>query len=280
MFSIRSLILCLALFVALVSALRRPHQRSSSPSSALFVALRRPRQRSSSPSSALFVAFVSALRRPRQRSSSPSSALFVALVSAVPRPIDLYHRSLHAISAREKCELGVRSTRRRCKAPSSSTKSTTSSKATPHVDEATASPSPSLPPPPPKKATPKPSPKPAPPPSQQDSSSGGGGGGTHNGGVATFFFQNGQAGACGQGHSDSDFICAIDSALYGNTGTTSPLCGKQVHITNTQNGKSVTVTVADACTCENSNSIDLSQGTFNSIAQDASQGEVPISWSF
>jgi hypothetical protein len=67
-------------------ALRRPRQRSSSPSSALFVALISALRRSSSPSSALFVAFVSALRRPRQRSSSPSSALFVAFVSALRRP--------------------------------------------------------------------------------------------------------------------------------------------------------------------------------------------------
>jgi expansin (peptidoglycan-binding protein) len=98
--------------------------------------------------------------------------------------------------------------------------------------------------------------------------------------VATFFYQNGVAGACGQVHSDSDFICAMDILRYGDAGNASPLCGKQVQITNTQNRKQVTVTVADACpTCDNDNSIDLSVAAFQQIA-DESQGEVPIAWSF
>jgi rare lipoprotein A (peptidoglycan hydrolase) len=100
------------------------------------------------------------------------------------------------------------------------------------------------------------------------------------GGVATFFTQGGNAGACGQVHQDSDFIAAMDQARYGNAGGVSPLCGKQVKITNTKNGKTVTVTVADDCpTCENPNSIDLSVAAFDSIAP-ASDGEVPIVWSF
>lgn len=66
-----------------------------------------------------------------------------------------------------------------------------------------------------------------------------------------------------------------DSQRYGNSGNASPLCGKKVHITNQQNGKSVTVTVADDCpTCLNSDSIDLSQGAFDSIADEAT-GIVP-----
>jgi len=100
------------------------------------------------------------------------------------------------------------------------------------------------------------------------------------GGFATFFFQNGVAGACGTVHSDSDLIAAIDVARYGNDGDVSPLCGQKVQITNDQNGKQVTVTIADACpTCDNSNSIDLSQGAFDQIA-DESTGIVPISWVF
>jgi len=81
-------------------------------------------------------------------------------------------------------------------------------------------------------------------------------------------------------HSDSDFICAMDQDLYGNAGNASPLCGKQVVITNTQNGKTVTVTVADDCpTCNSSGSIDLSVAAFDAIA-DPSQGIVPITWHY
>ena len=72
----------------------------------------------------------------------------------------------------------------------------------------------------------------------------------------------------------------MDQARYGDSGGVSALCGKQVKITNTDNGKTVTVTVADDCpTCENSNSIDLSTGAFDQIADEAT-GEVPITWEF
>jgi len=104
--------------------------------------------------------------------------------------------------------------------------------------------------------------------------------GIQTGGVATFFYQNGVAGACGTVHSDNDLIAAIDQARYGNSGEVSALCGQQVEITNTQNGKTVTVTIADDCpTCENANSIDLSIGAFTEIATEE-QGEVPITWKF
>ncbi|KAF8910976.1 RlpA-like double-psi beta-barrel-protein domain-containing protein-containing protein [Gymnopilus junonius] len=102
----------------------------------------------------------------------------------------------------------------------------------------------------------------------------------NTGGFATFFYQNNNFGACGQKHSDSDLIAAIDGARYGNLGAKSSLCGRKVKITNTQNKKSVTVTIEDACpTCDNNNSIDLSVGAFQHIA-DLSQGIVPIDWQF
>lgn len=110
---------------------------------------------------------------------------------------------------------------------------------------------------------------------------------------ATYFFQNGVAGACGRVHGDYDLVCAMgmhrhlsdllsgliasyaDARRYGDTGVRSPLCGRSVRITNTRNGKSVDVYVADACpTCLNSNSIDLSMGAFERIA-DLAEGEVP-----
>ncbi|KZT18818.1 barwin-like endoglucanase [Neolentinus lepideus HHB14362 ss-1] len=95
------------------------------------------------------------------------------------------------------------------------------------------------------------------------------------GGVATYFYQNDNAGACGTVHSDNDVVAAMDSGRY-NQG----LCGKKVFIRNTKNGKSVTVTIADECpTCENSNSIDLSVGAFTQIAT-KEEGEVPIQWKY
>ncbi|KAK7446395.1 hypothetical protein VKT23_004247 [Stygiomarasmius scandens] len=98
------------------------------------------------------------------------------------------------------------------------------------------------------------------------------------GGFGTFFYQNGVAGACGTVHSDSDYIVAMDTAQYGDTSKQSGLCGKQVQIFNTKNNKSVTCTIADACpTCNNGNSIDLSVGAFQQIA-DLSEGLINISW--
>ncbi|KAG6866962.1 hypothetical protein C0991_003878 [Blastosporella zonata] len=103
---------------------------------------------------------------------------------------------------------------------------------------------------------------------------------TNTGGFATFFYQNGVAGACGTVHKDNDLIAAMDKDRYGDLNVKSSLCGQQVKITNTANGKSVIVTVADACpTCKNSNSIDLSVGAFTKIATEA-QGMVPITWAF
>ena len=90
---------------------------------------------------------------------------------------------------------------------------------------------------------------------------------------ATWFYQNGVAGACGTVHAETDNIIALDTALYGNTGVQSQYCGKSLIITNKSNGKTVTATVADACpTCESADSIDLSQGAFQALA-DLSVGE-------
>ncbi|KAL4067959.1 RlpA-like double-psi beta-barrel-protein domain-containing protein-containing protein [Scleroderma yunnanense] len=96
------------------------------------------------------------------------------------------------------------------------------------------------------------------------------------GGIATYFYQNGNAGACGQVNPDTAFICALDSAVYGN----GQYCGKQVQITNQNTGQSITVTVADECpTCENANSIDLSVGAFQAL-DSLSDGTFPIVWQF
>jgi expansin (peptidoglycan-binding protein) len=114
------------------------------------------------------------------------------------------------------------------------------------------------------------------------SSGGSPSGDVKTGGFATYFHQNGNAGACGQYHSDSDYGIAIDSNGYwGNDFSSgSDLCGKVINIKNENNGKTVTATVWDVCpTCNNGNSLDLSVGAFNAIATE-SEGMVPISWSF
>ncbi|KIK62421.1 hypothetical protein GYMLUDRAFT_72655 [Collybiopsis luxurians FD-317 M1] len=93
------------------------------------------------------------------------------------------------------------------------------------------------------------------------------------GGFGTFFYQNGVAGACGTVHSDSDYVFAMDSAIYSQS-----ICGKSVTITNTANGKSVTGVVADECpTCNNANSIDMSLAAFQAIGA-LSTGLLDITW--
>lgn len=94
-------------------------------------------------------------------------------------------------------------------------------------------------------------------------------------GHGTWYSQNGNAGACGQYHSDSFKVVAIDSAIYGG----GKYCGKTIEITNTDNGKTTTALVGDECpTCDSSKSVDLSQATFQALESDLGVGEINISW--
>ncbi|KAK1927541.1 RlpA-like double-psi beta-barrel-protein domain-containing protein-containing protein [Papiliotrema laurentii] len=103
------------------------------------------------------------------------------------------------------------------------------------------------------------------------------------GGFATFFYQGGNAGACGTVHSDWDKVIAIDSNGYWSdyaSNSNSPNCGRWINIKNTNNGKTVTAMVADVCpTCVSDNSLDLSLGAFTAIADEA-DGSVPITWTW
>ncbi|GAA5846797.1 hypothetical protein JCM3766R1_006315 [Sporobolomyces carnicolor] len=97
-------------------------------------------------------------------------------------------------------------------------------------------------------------------------------------GEATYFFQGGVAGACGNVNPDSALIVALDYRLYGDLGKVSKYCGKSLTITNTANGKSVQATVADACpTCSSKYSLDLSEAAFGAIG-DYDTGILPIQW--
>ncbi|KIO28179.1 hypothetical protein M407DRAFT_184229 [Tulasnella calospora MUT 4182] len=104
-------------------------------------------------------------------------------------------------------------------------------------------------------------------------------GATHTG-HGTWYTQNGVAGACGKKHSDSDLIGAMNFHLYGNVDKVSSTCGKKVLITNTKNGKQVTITLADACpSCNGSGDIDLSLGAFKKLdALDT--GLINIKWQY
>lgn len=98
---------------------------------------------------------------------------------------------------------------------------------------------------------------------------------------ATYFMQNGNAGACGNVNSESSHVVAIPYKWWGgNSGQASDRCGQTIDITRVSTGAKVTVTVADLCpTCTTDNSLDLSQGAFGAIASE-SEGQVDITWSW
>ncbi|UZJ57521.1 hypothetical protein CBS101457_006841 [Exobasidium rhododendri] len=92
---------------------------------------------------------------------------------------------------------------------------------------------------------------------------------THSG-DATFFYQNGNAGSCGQVHSDSDYIVAMPSWLHQAVN-----CGDYIQVT--RGSSSIKAQIADDCpTCDGYH-IDLSVGAFTALATE-SEGEVPVTW--
>jgi len=116
---------------------------------------------------------------------------------------------------------------------------------------------------------------PQPSPTKASGGSSNSGGGLTTGGVATFFTQNGVEGACGKVHSDDDVVCALQTQTYAGGSN----CGKTVAITNTKTGKTVNVLVADECpTCDDPQSIDLSEGAFKALGGTVEEGEFPIAW--
>ncbi|GAA6010870.1 hypothetical protein JCM11491_004575 [Sporobolomyces phaffii] len=96
-------------------------------------------------------------------------------------------------------------------------------------------------------------------------------------GQATWYTQGGNPGACGNYASDSDYVVALSSSMYGGGGN----CGRYIKVTNTDSGASTTVKVADECpTCEGGGgSIDLSTGAFEALGS-KDQGVLPVSWNW
>lgn len=73
-------------------------------------------------------------------------------------------------------------------------------------------------------------------------------------------------GACGQTHSESDLVVALNAADFdpstpnGNPNN-NPLCGRRIRAS--YNGKSVDVTLVDRCPGCNSGDLDLSPSAFS-----------------
>ena len=97
-------------------------------------------------------------------------------------------------------------------------------------------------------------------------------------GIATYY-QAG-LGACGEYNSGSDWIVAIPSSVYGNTGARSGMCGKTITIKNLSNGKTAQATIQDACpSCPDSTSLDMSASLFSYLNNgNMDAGVFPISW--
>ncbi|VDB89352.1 unnamed protein product [Peniophora sp. CBMAI 1063] len=98
---------------------------------------------------------------------------------------------------------------------------------------------------------------------------------TITGGFATYYNQFGGFGACGQQNPDSALIVALQTQRYASS-----LCGQSVTVTNLNNGRVVTASIADQCPgCANANSLDLSIGAWEAIGESTADGsEVPINW--
>lgn len=99
-------------------------------------------------------------------------------------------------------------------------------------------------------------------------------------GEATFFYQNGNPGACGQYHSDSTPLVALPAWAWNYNGGSSPsqYCGQSIQVT--RGDRSVVALVTDLCpSCVGADSIDLSSAAFNQIASE-SEGMVSVSWKF
>ncbi|PWN23236.1 hypothetical protein BCV69DRAFT_275983 [Microstroma glucosiphilum] len=89
-------------------------------------------------------------------------------------------------------------------------------------------------------------------------------------GVATYFYQNGNPGSCGNYNSDDAWIVAVSQEHHDSSN-----CGKTITIE--YNGVQKVATIADTCPGCGFYDLDLSSGLFGSFA-DHSLGELNIKW--
>ncbi|GAA5828136.1 hypothetical protein JCM11251_002607 [Rhodosporidiobolus azoricus] len=93
-------------------------------------------------------------------------------------------------------------------------------------------------------------------------------------GKGTYFYQNGNPGACGVWNKDSTYLVALQSSMYSG----GKHCGKNVRIS--ANGKTITAKVQDECpTCVSTGSLDLSEGAFKALSS-LSAGMIDIKWTW
>jgi len=97
------------------------------------------------------------------------------------------------------------------------------------------------------------------------------------GGFATWFTQNGVAGACGTVHQDTDFVVALPTVAYEKGAN----CGRKIRVFKADDDDTyVDAVVADECpTCTNKNCVDMSVATFKKLAT-LSTGEFSVKYQF
>ncbi|KAE8213028.1 hypothetical protein CF319_g218 [Tilletia indica] len=91
-------------------------------------------------------------------------------------------------------------------------------------------------------------------------------------GDATYYYQYGVAGSCGQYHADSDSIAALSPSQIGGN------CGRTIRVSR-DGHPDVYATVADTCPGCATGSIDLSTGAFDQIGAEA-EGRIQVHWDF
>ncbi|CAM0136500.1 unnamed protein product [Umbelopsis sp. WA50703] len=112
----------------------------------------------------------------------------------------------------------------------------------------------------------------------EDSSDSGSGSQSFSG-IGTWFIpatEGGSQGACGPFESNSELIGALNAPQYGDMSEKSSWCGKKVKVTS--GGKSVIITINDACPECAHGSIDLTQAAFEKLGNLVT-GVLDITWS-
>jgi len=109
---------------------------------------------------------------------------------------------------------------------------------------------------------------------------------THTG-EGTIFLQGGAPGSCGHVNPDSAFIGALSNFWMDDESPNTSFCGRTINVQNvgsTDNvggeGNTVTITVADTCPSCTENHIDLSEGAWNKLTNNAEFGTIEIAWNF
>ncbi|KAL8831110.1 MAG: hypothetical protein Q9191_001059 [Dirinaria sp. TL-2023a] len=92
-------------------------------------------------------------------------------------------------------------------------------------------------------------------------------------GQITYYDAGAGIGACGQ-NNGGKLVAALSPSVY-----SASKCGKSIKVTNSANGKSVTVKVGDKCAGCDANHIDLSETAFKKIGNTAT-GVLQGTWNF